>query len=120
MAGAASTIRRTSSTSAKPSPHTCRVTWCSILPDQPPAVPKAVTRVNFLSFMAKISLCGRLGEAEEVQGGALGIARAPPCDGARLGGFAAGAIARGAGRSEERRVGQECVSTCRSRGLPYH
>src|SRR3546814_13804743 len=23
-------------------------------------------------------------------------------------------------RSEERRVGQECVSTCRSRGGPYH
>src|SRR3546814_6958679 len=29
---------------------------------------------------------------------------------------------RGAGarRSEERRVGKECVSTCRSRGSPYH
>src|SRR3546814_18238501 len=88
------------------------VTWCSILPDQPPAVPKAVTRVNFLSFMAKISLCGRLGEAEEVQGGALGIAREPPCDGARLGGFAA--------RSEERRGGKECVRTCSSRWLQYH
>src|SRR3546814_16374870 len=25
-----------------------------------------------------------------------------------------------AGRSEERRVGQECVSTCRSRGSPEH
>src|SRR3546814_15479274 len=25
-----------------------------------------------------------------------------------------------ASRSEERRVGKECVSTCRSRGLPYH
>src|SRR3546814_17382542 len=24
------------------------------------------------------------------------------------------------GRSEERRVGQECVSTCRSRWTPYH
>src|SRR3546814_21198139 len=24
------------------------------------------------------------------------------------------------GRSEERRVGNECVSTCRSRGSPYH
>src|SRR3546814_13723125 len=23
-------------------------------------------------------------------------------------------------KSEERRVGQECVSTCRSRGSPYH
>src|SRR3546814_5582815 len=26
----------------------------------------------------------------------------------------------GAIRSEERRVGKECVSTCRSRGSPYH
>src|SRR3546814_12839670 len=25
-----------------------------------------------------------------------------------------------AGRSDERRVGKECVSTCRSRGSPYH
>src|SRR3546814_7569347 len=31
------------------------------------------------------------------------------------------AIARGkATRSEERRVGKECVSTCRSRWSPYH
>src|SRR3546814_11870370 len=30
----------------------------------------------------------------------------------------AGAIARA--RSEERRVGKECVSTCRSRWSPYH
>src|SRR3546814_3945195 len=27
---------------------------------------------------------------------------------------------RGSGRSEERRVGKECVSTCRSRWSPYH
>src|SRR3546814_5201532 len=26
----------------------------------------------------------------------------------------------GGARSEERRVGKECVSTCRSRGSPYH
>src|SRR3546814_14267881 len=26
----------------------------------------------------------------------------------------------GKNRSEERRVGKECVSTCRSRGSPYH
>src|SRR3546814_14675084 len=30
------------------------------------------------------------------------------------------AAADGIGRSEERRVGEECVSTCRSRGSPYH
>src|SRR3546814_17829480 len=36
--------------------------------------------------------------------------------------FAAGFLVRpfGAIRSEERRVGKECVSTCRSRWSPYH
>src|SRR3546814_8825558 len=29
-------------------------------------------------------------------------------------------IAQRTGRSEERRVGKECVSTCRSRWSPYH
>src|SRR3546814_4156961 len=29
-------------------------------------------------------------------------------------------IYKGADRSEERRVGKECVSTCRSRWSPYH
>src|SRR3546814_5225795 len=31
-----------------------------------------------------------------------------------------GGIGRIVGRSEERRVGKECVSTCRSRWSPYH
>src|SRR3546814_13381063 len=30
------------------------------------------------------------------------------------------ALLRSADRSEERRVGKECVSTCRSRWSPYH
>src|SRR3546814_3222535 len=30
------------------------------------------------------------------------------------------AVGKRAGRSEERRVGKECVSTCRSRWSPYH
>ena len=29
-------------------------------------------------------------------------------------------IVIGAGRSEERRVGKECLSVCRSRWSPYH
>src|SRR3546814_5708877 len=33
---------------------------------------------------------------------------------------AAGGFADAAERSEERRVGKECVSTCRSRWSPYH
>src|SRR3546814_11454791 len=35
------------------------------------------------------------------------------------GSVAAGSLSRSA-RSEERRVGEECVSTCRSRWSPYH
>src|SRR3546814_2584747 len=31
-----------------------------------------------------------------------------------------GSAIRGSSRSEERRVGKECVSTCRSRWSPYH
>src|SRR3546814_4314315 len=34
--------------------------------------------------------------------------------------YASYATAFKAGRSEERRVGKECVSTCRSRWSPYH
>src|SRR3546814_10680217 len=34
--------------------------------------------------------------------------------------LAAGAAGNWLGRSEERRVGKECVSTCRSRWSPYH
>src|SRR3546814_13644308 len=38
-----------------------------------------------------------------------------------LGGFAGPAnLAQFGRRSEERRVGKECVSTCRSRWSPYH
>src|SRR3546814_12321017 len=42
--------------------------------------------------------------------------------GARTGAEGAGAMAAGneTGRSEERRVGKECVSTGRSRWSPYH
>src|SRR3546814_12653098 len=35
-------------------------------------------------------------------------------------GLDGGRLNIGACRSEERRVGEECVSTCRSRGAPYH
>src|SRR3546814_14345458 len=41
--------------------------------------------------------------------------------GAALSGIAAENLEGGSGiRSEERRVGKECVSTCRSRWSPYH
>src|SRR3546814_4531783 len=36
------------------------------------------------------------------------------------GGVARHSLMRQASRSEERRVGKECVSTCRSRWSPYH
>src|SRR3546814_2641563 len=37
-----------------------------------------------------------------------------------VGGAVDGLQLAGPGRSEERRVGKECVSTCRSRWSPYH
>src|SRR3546814_10398623 len=39
---------------------------------------------------------------------------------ARLVGYMMVAVLKNAERSEERRVGKECVSTCRSRWSPYH
>src|SRR3546814_4311836 len=39
---------------------------------------------------------------------------------ARQRGLGGAACRRDGGRSEERRVGKECVSTCRSRWQPYH
>src|SRR3546814_12986343 len=47
----------------------------------------------------------RTPHAEQIQGGAAYPGRRP---------------ASGPHRSEERRVGKECVSTCRSRWSPYH
>src|SRR3546814_19662749 len=44
--------------------------------------------------------------AESLRGSATAVLPAPP--------------PRRAGRPEERRVGRECVSTCRSRWSPYH
>src|SRR3546814_12723463 len=44
---------------------------------------------------------------------AVASARHEPCDVFRC-------ELRSHGRSEERRVGKECVSTCRSRWSPYH
>src|SRR3546814_3091781 len=49
-------------------------------------------------------------EVEDPEFGPLPLARPARDDLARLAGI----------RSEERRVGKECVSTCRSRWSPYH
>src|SRR3546814_11425484 len=75
------------------------------------------------------ALKGILAEAESRTGGPLGAvddedSEAGPEDPEQLCMVSAGGgAARDAdawSRSEERRVGKECVSTCRSRGSPYH
>src|SRR3546814_10918468 len=48
------------------------------------------------------------------------IRRPESCRQARIRAAHSRAVLRAAGRSEERRVGKECVSTCRSRWAPYH
>src|SRR3546814_16399376 len=65
-----------------------------------------------LALGARLVICGRreavLEEAKaEFDADFPGRTRALPCD------------LRDAARSEERRVGKECVSTCRSRWSPY-
>src|SRR3546814_17824322 len=58
------------------------------------------------------------------EGGWLGITMPEAVGGAGLGVTEAAlmmhTVTSSGGRSEERRVGKECVSTCRSRGSPYH
>src|SRR3546814_12671843 len=59
---------------------------------------------------------------------ALAVLAAGEADRARAAGFepveqflvALAGVRQLAGRSEERRVGKECVSTCRTRRSPYH
>src|SRR3546814_6811386 len=72
---------------------------------------------------------GALGPAEGTDGGSTGGDTALPTGpagttGSDPAGGATGGATGGAdgatGRSEERRVGKECVSTCRSRWSPYH
>src|SRR3546814_17640968 len=53
---------------------------------------------------------------EQALGGGGTISNAVVQDGVAV----SGDIASANGRSEERRVGKECVSTCRSRWSPYH
>src|SRR3546814_20507285 len=48
------------------------------------------------------------------------LGETPVLAGYCLGGTIAAATCELMDRSEERRVGKECVSTCRSRGSPYH
>src|SRR3546814_18521523 len=56
-------------------------------------------------------------ETLNVNGGSISIGHPFGMPGARCVGHA---LIEGKRRSEERRVGKECVSTCRSRWSPYH
>src|SRR3546814_16892131 len=70
--------------------------------------------VNIGSLQGAID-AGRLDASKPVAAAALkaaGLVKSAP-DGIRL-------LAKGELRSEERRVGKACVSTCRSRWSPYH
>src|SRR3546814_19090530 len=61
------------------------------------------------------------GRGDEAQGFRAWLAPPPSCRRARRpGGFWPEKRSPGAIRSEERRVGKECVSTCRTRGSPYN
>src|SRR3546814_20697356 len=57
----------------------------------------------------RLALVDPSGELDKDLGAVVEGAHRPP-----------GRAVAGDGRSEERRVGNECVSTCRSRWSPYH
>src|SRR3546814_11611141 len=58
--------------------------------------------------------------AQRRDAGARGSRAAPDLQCWRAAEPRRGELGRGGVRSEERRVGKECVSTCRSRWSPYH
>src|SRR3546814_15020883 len=71
--------------------------------DQPPSSPKVLALLRHLQVMAAVVLMdGVRPREQEVASGDEGPFVIPDL------------------RSEERRVGKECVSTCRSRWSPYH
>src|SRR3546814_14704830 len=77
--------------------------------------PAGLRRFDELFLLAS-SLIARLGEV-----GGEDDDRLDAFSGALLGRLHGGGGRHGEnGRSEERRVGKECVSTCRSRWSPYH
>src|SRR3546814_2133068 len=79
-----------------------------------------VDHVFFFFFKQKTAYEMRISDwSSDVCSSDLLAARADRLDPLGLDGDAL-AGAGGVGRSEERRVGKECVSTCRSRWSPYH
>src|SRR3546814_14791726 len=65
----------------------------------------ALSRETYLHALDTAIITGGLGDGRGMVGVAEAAGAAPAPEGAR---------------SEERRVGKECVSTCRSRWWPYH
>src|SRR3546814_11773693 len=77
--------------------------------------PPTVRRPQTLQTLEVEDHARHRADAVEIIG--LGL-QAQPC--AAVAGQAAKSAVLGSDRSEERRVGKECVSTCSSRGSPSH
>src|SRR3546814_13693991 len=80
-----------------------------------PTSPSVEESLRSLGELALISLALSLSDSVLEQRERRDFGSAPP---ARDSGRSLGRVPSG-GRSEERRVGKECVSTCRSRWSPY-
>src|SRR3546814_17837643 len=77
-----------------------------------------LTRAVGKAKAMEMCLTGRMMNAREAESANL-VARVVP-ESELLADALSTAATMAAMRSEERRVGKECVSTCRSRGSPYH
>src|SRR3546814_14690068 len=80
-------------------------------------IDRAALRIRTQLITARTAMANQLRGLLKLFGLRMGTARTPGRRAERLTAFYA---QRPDLRSEERRVGKECVSTCRSRWSPYH
>src|SRR3546814_4685011 len=96
--------------------QTCALPICYVLADSASLTAGAITNDAFLQTSGSFSI--DTGTGAFVNKGTILARTTLALTAASLANDAAGQIQ--GSRSEERRVGKECVSTCRSRWSPYH
>src|SRR3546814_4516249 len=93
--------------------------WSSDVCSSDLGPPVALAPLGHLGVVRALALTIDLRHVEGLQRAELGVAGAGVERAAVGRAVEVDDVAR-VGRSEERRVGKECVSTCRSRWSPYH
>src|SRR3546814_19453315 len=82
--------------------------------------PAWLVRLHDIHIFRRVGMIDFTGKVALITGASSGIGRSCALTLARYGAAVIVADITEKGRSEERRVGKECVRTCRSRWWPYH